>query len=307
MSSSRHGDLARRACSRRCDCLARRHLRADTTRLCFEKIGVIDAPPVEVDFLEAGSSGPVVMLVHSSASGARQWRRLMDDLRDQFRVRAINLFGYGKTPAWPGATAQSLDHQADLVEAALPENTGEVFLVGHSFGACVAMKAAARLAGRVSRLVLLEANPFSLLAQAGRAEAFAEAIALRDCIKTFGARGEWATAAERFADYWGGAGSWQTMTLERRTAFADAIKPNYFEWDAVINESTSVEQWAAQLPHATLAIYDPRTVLPVREIAAILRQSCRAWIYQELPGAGHMAPLTRPDVINPLVSSFLTA
>jgi pimeloyl-ACP methyl ester carboxylesterase len=246
----------------------------------LREISVIDAPPVEVDFLEAGSSGPVVMLVHSSASGARQWRRLMDDLRDQFRVRAINLFGYGKTPAWPGATAQSLDDQADLVEAALPENTGEVFLVGHSFGACVAMKAAARLAGRVSRLVLLEANPFSLLAQAGRAEAFAEAIALRDCIKTFGARGEWATAAERFADYWGGAGSWQTMTLE---------------------------QWAARLPHATLAIYDPRTVLPVREIAAILRQSCRAWIYQELPGAGHMAPLTRPDMINPLVSSFLTA
>jgi pimeloyl-ACP methyl ester carboxylesterase len=273
----------------------------------LREIGVIDAPPVEVDFLEAGSSGPVVMLVHSSASGARQWRRLMDDLRGQFRVRAINLFGYGKTPAWPGATAQSLDDQADLVEAALPENTDEVFLVGHSFGACVAMKAAARLAGRVSRLVLLEANPFSLLAQAGRAEAFAEAIALRDCIKTFGARGEWATAAERFADYWGGAGSWQTMTLERRTAFADAIKPNYFEWDAVINESTSVEQWAARLPHATLAIYDPRTVLPVREIAAILRQSCSAWIYQELPGAGHMAPLTRPDVINPLVSSFLTA
>jgi len=82
---------------------------------------------------------------------------------------------------------------------------------------------------------------------------------------------------------------------------------NYFEWDAVINESTSVEQWAARLPRATLAIYDPRTVLPVREIAAILRQSCRAWIYQELAGAGHMAPLTRPDVINPLVSSFLTA
>jgi pimeloyl-ACP methyl ester carboxylesterase len=52
-------------------------------------------PPVQVDFLEAGSSGPVVMLVHSSVSGARQWRRLMDDLKDRFRVRAVNLFGYG--------------------------------------------------------------------------------------------------------------------------------------------------------------------------------------------------------------------
>jgi pimeloyl-ACP methyl ester carboxylesterase len=268
---------------------------------------VIEVSPLAVDFLEAGSSGPTVMLLHSSVSGARQWRRLMDDLKDRFRVRAINLFGYGKTPAWPGATAQSLDDQARLVEAALPETADEVYLVGHSFGACVAMKAAARLASRVCKLVLLEANPFSLLAQAGRADAFAEAIALRDCIKTFGGHGEWATAAERFADYWGGAGSWQTMTLERRFAFTEAIKPNFFEWDAVLNEATSVQQWAAQLPQTTLAIYDPGTVLPVREIAAILRQSCRAWIYQELPGVGHMAPLTRPDVINPLVSSFLAA
>jgi pimeloyl-ACP methyl ester carboxylesterase len=35
------------------------------------------------------------MLLHSSASGARQWRRLMDDLKSDFCVRAVNLFGYG--------------------------------------------------------------------------------------------------------------------------------------------------------------------------------------------------------------------
>ena len=64
--------------------------------------GVSNNPPIKVDYLEAGSSGPVVMLVHSSVSGARQWRRLMGDLKDQFRVRAVNLFGYGKTPAMAG-------------------------------------------------------------------------------------------------------------------------------------------------------------------------------------------------------------
>jgi pimeloyl-ACP methyl ester carboxylesterase len=84
-------------------------------------------PPIEVDYLEAGSSGPVVMLVHSSVSGARQWRRLMGDLKDQFRVRAVNLFGYGKTPPWPAETIQSLDDQARLVEAALPANADEVY------------------------------------------------------------------------------------------------------------------------------------------------------------------------------------
>jgi pimeloyl-ACP methyl ester carboxylesterase len=133
---------------------------------------------INVDFVEAGSVGPVVMLVHSSVSGARQWRRLMEDLRDRFRVRAVNLFGYGKTPPWPAEAAQSLDDQARLVEAALPANAGEIYLVGHSFGGSVAMKAAARLAGRVARLVLLETNPFYLLAQSGRIDAFAEAMEL---------------------------------------------------------------------------------------------------------------------------------
>ena len=203
--------------------------------------GVNNNPPIEVDYLEAGSSGPVVMLVHSSVSGARQWRRLMGDLKDQFRVRAVNLFGYGKTPPWPAETIQSLDDQARLVEAALPAIADEVYLVGHSFGGSVAMKVAARLVGRVARLVLLETNPFYLLAQSGRVDAFAEARELRNYIKKFGALGEWATAAKKFADYWGGAGTWREMSLDRRIAFAEALKPNFFEWDAVMNETTPVE------------------------------------------------------------------
>jgi pimeloyl-ACP methyl ester carboxylesterase len=182
-----------------------------------------------VDFVEAGSAGPVVMLVHSSVSGARQWRRLMDDLRGRFRVRAVNLFGYGKTPPWPAEAMQSLDDQARLVEAALPANTGQIYLVGHSFGGSVAMKTAARLGDRVAGLVLLETNPFYLLSQSGHIDAFAEAMELRNYVKKFGALGEWATAAEKFADYWGGAGTWREMTWDRRTVFSEALKPNFFE------------------------------------------------------------------------------
>jgi pimeloyl-ACP methyl ester carboxylesterase len=259
----------------------------------------------KVDYLEAGSSGLVVMLVHSSVSGARQWRRLMDDLKHQFRVRAVNLFGYGKTPPWPAEATQTLNDQARLVEAALPHDAGEIYLVGHSFGGSVAMKVAARLPGRVARLVLLETNPFYLLAQAGRVDAFAEAMELRNYIKKFGALGAWATAAEKFADYWNGAGTWQEMSSDRRVAFSEALKPNFFEWDAVMNETTPTEQWATLLPERTLLVSDPGTVLPIREITAILRRSCRGWAYKEVPGAGHMAPLTRPELINPLVGSFL--
>jgi pimeloyl-ACP methyl ester carboxylesterase len=183
----------------------------------------------------------------------------------------------------------------------------EVFLVGHSLGGLIAMKIAVRLGGRVAKLVLLETNPFNLLQQADRREAFAEAVSLRDFIKFYGARGEWETAAERFANYWGGAGSWQGMSSERRAAFAQALKPNFHEWDAVMGETTPIEEWARKLPSTTLAVYDPATVLPIREIAAILRSACPAWRHREVSGVGHMGPLTRPDVINPIIGSFLDA
>jgi pimeloyl-ACP methyl ester carboxylesterase len=75
----------------------------------------------------------------------------------------------------------------------------------------------------------------------------------------------------------------------------------------VMNETTPVEEWASLLPRATCLVYDSHTVSPIREIAALLRRSCPEWSYKEVPGVGHMAPLTRPDLINPLVSAFLTA
>ena len=81
-------------------------------------------PGIKADFLESGS-GPVVMLVHSSVSGARMWRRLMDDLKDDFHVRAVNLYGYGRTPPWFSDAPQSLEDQARLVETALPTTSAK--------------------------------------------------------------------------------------------------------------------------------------------------------------------------------------
>jgi hypothetical protein len=57
---------------------------------------------------------------------------------------------------------------------------------------------------------------------------FAEAMNLRNVIKGCGADGDWATAAEKFAD-WSGTGTWRDVPPDRRLAFADSLKPNFFE------------------------------------------------------------------------------
>ena len=56
-------------------------------------------------------------------------------------------------------------------------------LVGHSFGGSVALKVAGLLDSRVGSLILLEPNPFYLLRQNGRTEAFLESRSLRDHVQ----------------------------------------------------------------------------------------------------------------------------
>jgi pimeloyl-ACP methyl ester carboxylesterase len=257
----------------------------------------------DVDILEAGH-GPLVVLVHSSVSGARQWRKLIELLACTYHVKAVNLFGYGRTPSWTAARTQTLADQAALIEAVIPEHATDVGLVGHSFGASVAMRAAALLGPPVSRLVLLEPNPFYLLRDTGRMDAFGEAAKLRDIVKTHGARDEWTIAAEEFANYWGGSGTWEATTPDRRATFAEALKPNFHEWDAVMNETIPLTAWGAQLPAKTMIVYDTNTVRPIREIVELMRYAT-AWLIRTIPRGGHMAPLSHPDLVNPIVTEFL--
>ena len=258
---------------------------------------------LEIDVIEAGS-GALVVLVHSSVAGARQWRKLTEVLAGSFHVKAVNLFGYGRTPAWSASRPQTLADQAALIEAIIPGSSQDVGLVGHSFGGSVAMRAAAALGSRVSRLVLLEPNPFHLLRHYGRLSAFAEAAQLRDIVKDYGGRGEWAFAAEQFANYWGGAGTWDATGSDRRAAFAEALKPNFHEWDAVMNDTTTLETYARALPAKSLVLYDAGTVRPIREIAELICTKT-SWHTQTIPFGGHMAPLTHPDLVNPIVLGFL--
>ena len=260
--------------------------------------------PVDVDVLEAGS-GPLVVLVHSSVAGARQWRKLMEALAPSFHVKAVNLFGYGRTPPWTAGRPQSLDDQAALVEAAIPDGVSGIGLVGHSFGGAVAMKAALHLGPRVEKLVLLEPNPFHLLCDHGRTEAFAEIASLGMVLRAHAGRGDWEAAAELFADYWGGDGTWAATSPERRGTFAEALKPNLHEWDAIMNETVPLDTWVERLPARTLIVSDPATVRPIREIVELLR-GATPWQFETTSG-GHMAPLTRPELVNPIVERFLRA
>ncbi len=259
----------------------------------------------ETDFIETGS-GEKVILVHSSVAGAKQWRSLMAALADNFHVIAINLFGYGKTRAWDGSKVQRLEDQARLIEPFLPPAGKQFSLVGHSFGGSVAMKAAALFKDQVKRLVLVEPNPFYLLNEHGRTAAYEEAVGLRDLIKANGEAGSWNVAAEKFADYWTGAGSWDGMPNDRKAKFSHALKPNFYEWDAVMNERTSLFEWERDLPKDTTVLAAADTVKSIDEIFELMRESVPEWNFERIDRGGHMAIMNKPEQLNPKIVDALS-
>ncbi len=80
-----------------------------------------------VDYLEQGE-GETIILLHSTAAGNKQWRKLIDTLSPKFRVVAPNLYGYGNTTAWSDTKTQTLADQAAVMnshdwDAEIPKQT----------------------------------------------------------------------------------------------------------------------------------------------------------------------------------------
>jgi pimeloyl-ACP methyl ester carboxylesterase len=259
------------------------------------------------DFIEAGA-GPLVVLVHSSMAGARQWAPLISTLADQARVRAVNLFGYGATPPWNGSHPPALGDFARLVAQAVPDTTDTISLVGHSFGAAVAMQAAAdQLRGRVKHLVLIEPSLFYLLDQNGRHGAFGEIADLAERTRAHIRARNPEAAAEDFIDYWCGQGTWAASSPSRQAAFAQSIALLLHEWHAVLTGDMTPAGWIAALPRHTLLMSSAWTTRPSREIVALLLDARPDWTFASICDASHMAPLTHPHLVNPLIKGFLAA
>ncbi|MDA8257599.1 MAG: alpha/beta hydrolase [Betaproteobacteria bacterium] len=256
-----------------------------------------------IDYSDAGNGDPVV-LVHSSVSGKRQWKRLAQELQPHFRVLALNLFGYGETSPWHGDATQTIADQAGLVLALLRDISGPVRIVGHSFGGSVACKAATLLGTRASHLFLFEPTLFHLLARNGCREAYAEAAALRDFVKLHGKNDHWEAVAERFIEYWIGDDGWATMPPDRRRAYMQLLRPNYYEWDCVDSDQTTLEE-LDRIPARSMMAYSPDARRASREIAQLFAEQCPSWSVVRIAEGGHMAPLTHPETVNPLITCFL--
>ena len=251
-------------------------------------------------FREAGA-GPAVVCLHSSASSSGQWRALMELLAGRFRVIAADLYGCGKSPAWPGERPMWIDDQLALLEPVFAAAGERFHLVGHSYGGAIALKAALAFGKRVRSLVLYEPVLFSvLLREAPESPAAREIRSVAE--DTVRLQGE--AAAQRFIDYWMGDGTWSALPASRRGALADAVSLQKPEWHSAFEDPTPLEAYRA-IDVPTVLMTGGASTAAAAAVAALLARTLPGVTLEELPGARHMAPVTHPQEVNPRIERFL--
>lgn len=257
-------------------------------------------------FREAGA-GPGVVCVHSNAASSGQWRALMEALATGFHVFAPDSYGAGKSPAWPADRAVMLKDEVALLEPVFARAGDPFALVGHSYGAAVALVAAVARPGRVRALALYEPTLFALL-DAQRPPPN-EADGIRNAVAGAGAAldaGDPAGAARCFIDYWMGEGAWERTPEPRRGPIA-ASMANVRGWGkALIEEPTPLAAFA-EMRIPVLYMVGKDSPASSRGVARLLTRTLPQVQVMEFAGLGHMGPLTHPEVVNAAIARFLEA
>ena len=256
-------------------------------------------------FLREQGRGEGVLCLHSNASTSSQWRQLSELLSDRFHVIAVDGYGAGKSPDWPPSMMATLDAEADFLAPVLQLLAQPVHLVGHSYGAAVALQLAVRHPERIRSIVVYEPTLFYLVAENDPSASPAKGI-WRACSRAAALveSGDSASAAEGFIDFWMKEGSWREMPARRQEMVAQSVR-NVARWrDAAFGAAAPAAAFAS-LHVPVLLMSGESSPESAQSVVRRLRAILPDVTLVSEPGLGHMGPITDPARVNSRIARFL--
>ena len=254
-------------------------------------------------YFEAGA-GSAVVLLHCTLSSKNQWRALSGMLEGEHRVIAPDLYGYGETPMPEKREGFTLLDEAELVQSLLdrlllPDET--FHLVGHSYGGAVALCLSHRYPERIKTLTLFEPVAFHLLDRAD--PGFAQVLAMMGELERLLAAGRPAEAAATFLDYWGGPESFANFPARVRHDFTRRTAKLALDFQALTGTPLTLNDYRELAMPVTLIAgrsSRPPALRVAEELCRVLPDCRPRWVE-----AGHMGPVTHPELVNPIIEQSL--
>jgi pimeloyl-ACP methyl ester carboxylesterase len=243
------------------------------------------------------------VLVHCSASSARQWKALADQL-GRFQSVSLDLYGHGNRKRWHGTGPLRLPEEAAAIGEACPDGA-PFHLVGHSYGGAVALRFALEHPERLCSLTLIEPSCFHLLKAGGNeAHLLAEVLTVADAVNRGVLCGDYRAGMETFIDYWSGAGAWASLADDKKAQFAAlAVHVAHHFW-SLVHEDTPLAAYAA-VDVPTLILCGTLSPRPSRAITRLLADTLPRARHRTIRNAGHMSPITHAADVNPVILEHL--
>jgi pimeloyl-ACP methyl ester carboxylesterase len=245
---------------------------------------------------ERSGNGPPLVLVHGTTADHTRWAPVLPGLERHFTVFAMDRRGRG---ASGDAEAFALEKEYEDVAEVVRSTGGATDLLGHSYGGLCALEAAL-LAGNLRRLVLYEpafATPGTKIYEPGikqRLEALVQEGDRELLLTTFFR--DVAQMSEADIGSLKAAPSWQGRLAAAHTAVRELADGDYvFEPERF-----------RKLDVPTLLLVGsespPMLTMPIQLLASVLPDA-RVVV---MPGQGHAAMNTAPDLFLREVIAFLT-
>src|SRR5687768_1502395 len=113
----------------------------------------------KLNYVSRGEGFPTLLL-HGFPFDHRTWNEQLTALSDVARVIALDLPGFGKSPAFPRSMKPRIDDYAEAVADMITDlNLGKVALVGHSMSGYIALAFARLYPEKLAGLVLVTTKP----------------------------------------------------------------------------------------------------------------------------------------------------
>lgn len=249
-------------------------------------------------------NGDKAFLIHCSLAHSGAWNGVMEQLGDILSMTALDLPGHGKTEFDNDQTVQS--QSCETLIALLEEHGKPAHLIGHSFGATVALRTAIERPDLVKLLVLYEPVYFSLLPAKNPIAAEQEVIDSASFV-TASERQDWSLAAQEFLKRWGDGEPFDQMPEQRKQYIQSLIPLVYSSTQEIISPKAGAKVLTGmtKVTHPTLVMEGEKTLGVIKRINDVIVDGLPNAERMEIAGAGHMGPVSRAPKFAELVRDFL--
>ena len=256
---------------------------------------------------DKGGARPLLAL-HCSLAHAGAWSGLVDHLSG-VTVTALDQPGHGRAADWDGVTdMHGLTTRLSIEMAEAMGGGIPIDVIGHSFGATVALRMALERPDLVRSLVLIE-PPLFAAARAGGSPAFAlfkvEHLAVAQSL----AEGRKEDAAAMFHGLWGNGAAFADLPARQQHYMIDRIHFIAAQNPFLLDDSAGLLRYMGleSIGVPVLMVEGAASPAIVRAVQDELARRLPQVKRLVVPGAGHMVPITHPDEVATAVMAHLAA